>query len=46
MDALEMDEAYLNVTTAYLRDPVYLYRLNGNCDRCPLELVGRVRFIT
>ena len=42
MDALGLDEAYLNVTSAYKYVPVYLYKLSKNCDRCPYERVGEV----
>ncbi len=42
VSALKLDQAYLNVSTAYLRDPAYVYRRNGNCDGCPFQRVGKV----
>lgn len=43
LDDLGLDEAYLNVTSAYQYVPVYLYKLSENCDRCPYHRVGEVR---
>lgn len=39
MSELEIDEAFLNVTSLWNRgSTVYLYEVNENCDKCPYQV--------
>lgn len=41
MGALGLDEAYVNVTTDYLYDDLFLYKRSDDCDGCPFQRHGR-----